>query len=234
MSDNPAPGPDCPGSHSARGRQRRFRLPPRGAGRESRAGARGVRQRRAALRPDERPDVAGRASRVEAHLRHGAGPQAARYIARSGRRHRRYRVRLAGEGRRPGAAVGYQRVDAGCGAGSRSGTQPGGRVSLLVADAEHVPLPDRSVDRVSIAFGLRNCTDKAAVLREARRVLKPGGRFGCLEFSAFRWRCCSRSTTRGVFACCRGWGAWWRRTRTATDISRRAFARSPTRRSWRK
>jgi demethylmenaquinone methyltransferase/2-methoxy-6-polyprenyl-1,4-benzoquinol methylase len=46
-----------------------------------------------------------------------------------------------------------------------------------------LPLPDRCVDRVSIAFGLRNCTDKSAVLREARRVLKPGGRFLCLEFS---------------------------------------------------
>src|ERR1700677_2636358 len=53
----------------------------------------------------------------------------------------------------------------------------------LVADAEHIPLPDRSVDRVSIAFGLRNCTDKQAVLSEARRVLMPGGRFFCLEFS---------------------------------------------------
>ncbi|HXT78519.1 MAG TPA: class I SAM-dependent methyltransferase [Acetobacteraceae bacterium] len=58
-----------------------------------------------------------------------------------------------------------------------------GDLSLLVADAEKLPLPDRTVDRVSIAFGLRNCTDKAAVLAEARRVLKPGGRFLCLEFS---------------------------------------------------
>ena len=56
-------------------------------------------------------------------------------------------------------------------------------LSLLVADAERLPLPDRTVDRVSIAFGLRNCTDKPAVLHEARRVLKPGGRFCCLEFS---------------------------------------------------
>ena len=56
-------------------------------------------------------------------------------------------------------------------------------VSLVVADAEKLPLPDRCVDRVSIAFGLRNCTDKQAVLAEARRVLKPGGRFLCLEFS---------------------------------------------------
>jgi len=59
-------------------------------------------------------------------------------------------------------------------------------LSLLVADAERLPLPDRAVDRVSIAFGLRNCTDKQAVLREARRVLKPGGRFFCLEFSQVR------------------------------------------------
>jgi demethylmenaquinone methyltransferase/2-methoxy-6-polyprenyl-1,4-benzoquinol methylase len=58
-----------------------------------------------------------------------------------------------------------------------------GGTSLVVADAERLPLPDRSVDRVSIGFGLRNCTDRQAVLTEARRVLKPGGRFFCLEFS---------------------------------------------------
>jgi demethylmenaquinone methyltransferase/2-methoxy-6-polyprenyl-1,4-benzoquinol methylase len=61
-----------------------------------------------------------------------------------------------------------------------------GRISAMqfaVVDAEAIPLPDRSVDKVSIAFGLRNCTHKDAVLREARRVLKPGGRFFCLEFS---------------------------------------------------
>ncbi|HUC19844.1 MAG TPA: class I SAM-dependent methyltransferase [Acetobacteraceae bacterium] len=56
-------------------------------------------------------------------------------------------------------------------------------LSLLVADAERLPLPDRSFHCASIAFGLRNCTDKMAVLAEARRVLRPGGRFFCLEFS---------------------------------------------------
>jgi demethylmenaquinone methyltransferase/2-methoxy-6-polyprenyl-1,4-benzoquinol methylase len=56
-------------------------------------------------------------------------------------------------------------------------------VAFLVADAEALPLPDRSVDRVSIAFGLRNCTHKDRVLAEARRVLRPGGKFACLEFS---------------------------------------------------
>lgn len=58
-----------------------------------------------------------------------------------------------------------------------------GCLSLLAADAEALPLPDRAFDRVSIAFGLRNCTDKLKVLTEARRVLRPGGRFFCLEFS---------------------------------------------------
>jgi demethylmenaquinone methyltransferase/2-methoxy-6-polyprenyl-1,4-benzoquinol methylase len=56
-------------------------------------------------------------------------------------------------------------------------------LDFAVVDAERIPLPDRSVEKVSIAFGLRNCTDKDAVLREARRVLRPGGRFHCLEFS---------------------------------------------------
>ncbi len=58
-----------------------------------------------------------------------------------------------------------------------------GRCDIVVADAEHLPVEDRSVDRVSMAFGLRNCTNKAAVLAEAWRVLRPGGRFLCLEFS---------------------------------------------------
>ena len=58
-----------------------------------------------------------------------------------------------------------------------------GDLRFLTADAEHLPLPDRSVDVVSMAFGLRNCTDKDAVLAQALRVLKPGGRFLCLEFS---------------------------------------------------
>ncbi len=56
-------------------------------------------------------------------------------------------------------------------------------LSIVAADAERLPLPDGCMDTVSMAFGLRNCTDKDAVLHEARRVLKPGGRFHCLEFS---------------------------------------------------
>jgi len=56
-------------------------------------------------------------------------------------------------------------------------------LSFMVSDAELLPLPDRAFMTISIAFGLRNCTNKRTVLAEARRVLKPGGRFFCLEFS---------------------------------------------------
>ncbi len=50
-------------------------------------------------------------------------------------------------------------------------------------DAEALPFPDRSFDAVTIAFGLRNVTDKDTALREMYRVLKPGGRALILEFS---------------------------------------------------
>jgi demethylmenaquinone methyltransferase/2-methoxy-6-polyprenyl-1,4-benzoquinol methylase len=56
-------------------------------------------------------------------------------------------------------------------------------IPVIAADAEHLPFRDGGFDAVTIAFGLRNCTDKSAVLREARRVLRPGGKFFCLEFS---------------------------------------------------
>ena len=50
-------------------------------------------------------------------------------------------------------------------------------------NAEALPFPDASFDLVTIAFGLRNVTDKLAGLKEMRRVLKPGGRALVLEFS---------------------------------------------------
>lgn len=56
-------------------------------------------------------------------------------------------------------------------------------VSIVQADAERLPFDDQSFDRVSIAFGLRNVTNKDAALREMHRVLKPGGRALILEFS---------------------------------------------------
>jgi demethylmenaquinone methyltransferase / 2-methoxy-6-polyprenyl-1,4-benzoquinol methylase len=58
-----------------------------------------------------------------------------------------------------------------------------GDIDWVVGCAERLPVQDMSVDAVTIAFGLRNCADLDAALAEARRVLKPGGRFLCLEFS---------------------------------------------------
>ncbi|CAI4220011.1 unnamed protein product [Parascedosporium putredinis] len=59
-------------------------------------------------------------------------------------------------------------------------------LSFLVADATQLPssIPDNSVDLYTVAFGIRNFTDIPAALREAHRVLRPGGVFACLEFSA--------------------------------------------------
>jgi demethylmenaquinone methyltransferase / 2-methoxy-6-polyprenyl-1,4-benzoquinol methylase len=58
-----------------------------------------------------------------------------------------------------------------------------GNLAIAQADAEKLPFADGSFDRVSIAFGLRNVTDKDAALREMLRVLKPGGKLLILEFS---------------------------------------------------
>jgi demethylmenaquinone methyltransferase/2-methoxy-6-polyprenyl-1,4-benzoquinol methylase len=56
-------------------------------------------------------------------------------------------------------------------------------IEFVQADAQYLPFPDNSFDCVSIAFGLRNVTDKDMALRSMLRVLKPGGRLLVLEFS---------------------------------------------------
>jgi demethylmenaquinone methyltransferase/2-methoxy-6-polyprenyl-1,4-benzoquinol methylase len=58
------------------------------------------------------------------------------------------------------------------------------RVSLAIGNAEALPFPDKSFDAYTIAFGIRNVTHIDRALGEAFRVLKIGGRFLCLEFSA--------------------------------------------------
>lgn len=58
-----------------------------------------------------------------------------------------------------------------------------GNVEYVQADAENLPFPDNYFDCITIAFGLRNVTDKAAALRSMYRVLKPAGKVLVLEFS---------------------------------------------------
>jgi demethylmenaquinone methyltransferase / 2-methoxy-6-polyprenyl-1,4-benzoquinol methylase len=56
-------------------------------------------------------------------------------------------------------------------------------IEWVCANAESLPLPDLHYDAYTIAFGIRNVTHIEQALSEAYRVLKPGGRFMCLEFS---------------------------------------------------
>jgi len=58
-----------------------------------------------------------------------------------------------------------------------------GNVKFVEANAEELPFEDNAFDCVTIAFGLRNVTDKDKALKEMHRVLKPGGRLLVLEFS---------------------------------------------------
>jgi demethylmenaquinone methyltransferase / 2-methoxy-6-polyprenyl-1,4-benzoquinol methylase len=60
----------------------------------------------------------------------------------------------------------------------------GGRIALAIGNAEALPFPDKSFDGYTVAFGIRNVTHIDRALAEAYRVLKTGGRFLCLEFSA--------------------------------------------------
>ena len=57
------------------------------------------------------------------------------------------------------------------------------RIQCVLANAQSLPFDDASFDCVTIAFGLRNVTDKPTALKEFRRVLKPGGQLLVLEFS---------------------------------------------------
>jgi demethylmenaquinone methyltransferase/2-methoxy-6-polyprenyl-1,4-benzoquinol methylase len=60
--------------------------------------------------------------------------------------------------------------------------QLGGRVQVVRGDAMHLPVPNNTVDGVTIAFGIRNVAVPEAACAELLRVLRPGGRLAILEF----------------------------------------------------
>lgn len=86
-------------------------------------------------------------------------------------------------GRRRAAGRGFS-VD-GPGAPPADGQARGGgpAMEFVEGNAERLPFEDASFDAYTIAFGLRNVTHTDAAIREALRVLRPGGRFMCMEFS---------------------------------------------------
>ena len=72
--------------------------------------------------------------------------------------------------------------------GLKRGTQD--NLDWVCANGEHLPFEDDHADCVMIGFGIRNVTDRGKALKDMYRVLKPGGRFLCLEFS--------RPVSRGI------------------------------------
>lgn len=68
---------------------------------------------------------------------------------------------------------------------ARKKISPGSsHISFAVSDAKYLIFQDASFDFVTVSFGMRNIIDTAAALKEAYRVLKPGGRFYCLELTS--------------------------------------------------
>jgi demethylmenaquinone methyltransferase/2-methoxy-6-polyprenyl-1,4-benzoquinol methylase len=70
----------------------------------------------------------------------------------------------------------------------------------VACDAAALPFPDRSADAVTISFGIRNVVEIDRALKEFRRVLKPGGRFACLEFSHMTHRVLQEAYDRYSFS----------------------------------
>ena len=184
MSDNPptASGPAAPTADFG------FRAVPR----EAKTGmVRAVFDSVApALRRDERPDVARHPPRLEAGLHHAGGAAARRALCSTSRA-ARATSRSAGSKAAAGSAI-LSDINA------RMLTVGRDRAITRGLDCRPFAAGDRRRTPATcptgrwipsrIAFGLRNCTDKDAVLAEARRVLRPGGRFLCLEFSRLQRR----------------------------------------------
>ena len=105
----------------------------------------------------------------------GTGDVALGFVRRAGTREAR--------GREAASAVVCDINHAMMAAGRDRADADGARVARVCGDAEALPFPDASFDAYTIAFGIRNVTRRDRALAEARRVLRRGGRFACLEFS---------------------------------------------------
>ena len=81
------------------------------------------------------------------------------------------------------------------------------RIACVEGNAESLPFDAGTFDAYTIAFGIRNVTHIDKALAEAYRVLRPGGRFLCLEFSECRVPVSTRCTTFIPSRSFRGWGS---------------------------
>lgn len=103
-------------------------------------------------------------------------------------------------------------------------------VRFTEGSAEAMPFPDSSVDALTIAFGLRNVTSLPAALKEILRVLKPGGRFVCLEFSR-PWTLIRPFYDAYSFAVIPRLGAWVAREPAAYEYLVESIRRFPDQKS---
>ena len=104
----------------------------------------------------------------------GTGDVALGFLARASQREARGR----GTARAVVCDINHAMMVAG-----RDRLDEGAALAQVCGDAEALPFPDASFDAYTIAFGIRNVTRRDRALAEARRVLRRGGRFACLEFS---------------------------------------------------
>ena len=116
------------------------------------------------------------------------------------------------------------------GAGIEKGGAP--EITWTVGDAQHLPLPDAYADAYVISFGIRNVTDIDAALREARRVLKPGGRFICLEFSKPVTEALAKAYDAYSFKLIPRFGEWLAKDRDAYQYLVESIRRFPDQRTF--
>ena len=94
-----------------------------------------------------------------------------------------FRIVEATRRRAQGSVVDINASMLGVGAERAIKRKLGENLAFIEGNAEELPLPDNHFDAYTIAFGIRNVPKIGKALEEAYRVLKPGGRFLCLEFS---------------------------------------------------
>ncbi|MGH6967880.1 MAG: class I SAM-dependent methyltransferase [Stellaceae bacterium] len=104
-----------------------------------------------------------------------------------------------------------------------------GRLRWLCGNAEALPVASASIDAYTIAFGLRNVTRIPTALAEARRVLRPGGRFLCLEFSNVEGKLLKRAYDLYSFAVLPRLGALVARDHNAYSYLVESIRRFPSR-----
>jgi len=106
-------------------------------------------------------------------------------------------------------------------------------IQFAQANAQYLPFPDNTFDVITIAFGLRNVTDKEMALRSMYRVLKPGGKLLVLEFSKPPSTRFQPFTTAILSVFCRNLASCLPKMRAVTNIWLNRFACIPIkRRSW--